>query len=182
MFLIVGLGNVGKKYDNTYHNMGFSVIDSLAGKYDIKMTKKRGNALVFVGKIAGKKVVLAKPQTFMNLSGTSVKSLLKKYKIELNNMIVVYDDVDLEPGEVRFRNSGSAGTHNGMRNIIQHTSSKEFKRIRIGIGKGKGDLAKFVLSHIKKENQEEINVSKEKAVNLLEDILKNNGELENKSA
>lgn len=182
MYLLVGLGNVGKKYDNTYHNVGFSVIDDFAKKYDVKMTKKRGNALVFVGKINGQKMVLAKPQTYMNLSGTSVKSLIKKYKIDINNLIVIYDDVDLEPGDVRFRNSGSAGTHNGMKNIVQHINTKDFKRIRVGIGKGKGDLAKFVLSHIKKENLPIIDEAKEKAIDLIEEIIKNNGELENKSA
>jgi len=148
MYVIVGLGNPGRKYEHTRHNVGFDVIDILSQKYDIPMVKLKCKAVVGEGMIRGKKVVLAMPQTFMNLSGESVVQLLNWYKPEEDQLIVVYDDVDLQEGKLRFRPSGSAGTHNGMRNIIYLLGRDNFPRVRVGIGRpAEGwDMADWVLS------------------------------------
>lgn len=149
MYIIVGLGNPGKKYEGTRHNAGFEVIDTLADKYRIEVETKKFKALVGKGIIDGQHVVLAKPQTFMNLSGESVRELIDFYKIDTEmELIVVYDDISLEPGQLRIRKKGSAGGHNGMKNIISHTGTQEFLRIRVGVGeKPVGfDLADYVLS------------------------------------
>ena len=135
MYVIVGLGNPGRKYEHTRHNVGFDVIDILSQKYDIPMVRLRCKAVVGEGMIRGKKVALAMPQTFMNLSGESVVQLLNWYKPEEDQLIVVYDDVDLQEGKLRFRPSGSAGTHNGMRNIIYLLGRDNFPRVRVGIGR-----------------------------------------------
>jgi len=135
MYVIVGLGNPGRKYEHTRHNVGFDVIDILSQKYDIPMVRTRCKAVVGEGMIRGKKVALAMPQTFMNLSGESVVQLLNWYKPEEDQLIVIYDDVDLQEGKLRFRPSGSAGTHNGMRNIIYLLGRDNFPRVRVGIGR-----------------------------------------------
>ena len=135
MYVIVGLGNPGRKYEHTRHNVGFDVIDILSQKYDIPMVRTRCKAVVGEGMIRGKKVALCMPQTFMNLSGESVVQLLNWYKPEEDQLIVIYDDVDLQEGKLRFRPSGSAGTHNGMRNIIYLLGRDNFPRVRVGIGR-----------------------------------------------
>lgn len=148
MYIIVGLGNPGKKYENTRHNAGFEVIDTLADKYRIDVETKKFKALVGKGIIDGQHVVLAKPQTFMNLSGESVRELIDFYKIDVaTELIIAYDDVSLEPGQLRIRKKGSAGGHNGMKSIISHAGGQEFLRIRVGVGeKPEGyDLADYVL-------------------------------------
>lgn len=181
MFLVVGLGNPGKKYENTYHNVGFCVLDAYSKNKTVNITKKKGNALIFEGKINNQKVILAKPQTYMNLSGSSVSSLAKKFKIEPNNIVIVYDDVDLDVGQVRFRSSGSGGTHNGMRDIVKALGT-QVKRVRIGVGRGSGkSLADFVLSQIKKQEKPIIEEAVVKAIELIDEIINNNGEMENKS-
>lgn len=149
MYIIVGLGNPGKKYEGTRHNVGFEVIDTLADKYRIDVETKKFKALIGKGVIEGQHAVLAKPQTFMNLSGESVRELIDFYKIDAETeLIVVYDDISLDPGQLRIRKKGSAGGHNGMKNIISHAGTQEFVRVRVGIGeKPVGfDLADYVLS------------------------------------
>lgn len=135
MYIVVGLGNPGRKYEHTRHNVGFDVIEVLSQKYDIPLQKLRCKAVVGEGTIRGERVVLAQPQTFMNLSGESVVQLINWYKVEPDHLIVVYDDVDLPEGKLRFRPSGSAGTHNGMRNIIYLLGKENFPRFRVGIGR-----------------------------------------------
>ena len=135
MYVIVGLGNPGRKYARTRHNVGFDVLEILADKYNINMVKLKCKAVVGEGMIRGHKVALCQPQTFMNLSGESVVQLVNWYKPEDDQLIVVYDDVDLAEGKLRFRPKGSAGTHNGMRNIIYLLGKDNFPRVRVGIGR-----------------------------------------------
>jgi len=134
MYIIVGLGNPGKKYENTRHNMGFLTIDQIAEKYDIKVDKLKFKALTGEGRIAGQKVLLVKPQTFMNLSGESVREVFNFYKEDIENLMVIYDDIDIPTGTIRLRKSGSSGTHNGMRSVIYQLSDDGFPRVRVGIG------------------------------------------------
>lgn len=150
MYIIVGLGNPKNEYKNTRHNMGFDVIDVLADKAGINMDMKKHKAVCGKGTIGGKKVILAQPQTFMNLSGLSVAELVNYYKIDPSKeLIVVYDDIDLDPGQLRVRKQGSAGGHNGMKSIIGGINTQDFVRIRVGVGaKPKEyDLADYVLGH-----------------------------------
>lgn len=155
MFIIAGLGNPGKKYENTRHNMGFAAIDILAEKYGIKVNRLRFNALTGEGRINGEKVLLIKPQTYMNLSGESLRPALDYYKTEPENLIVIYDDVDIPAGYIRVRKKGSAGTHNGMKSILYHLRTEEFPRIRVGIGSGKKeDMISFVIGGISKNEAE----------------------------
>ena len=119
MYVVVGLGNPGKQYENTRHNVGFNVIDILAKEYDISVTKIKHKALIGEGRIGSEKVLLVKPQTYMNLSGETLIDIYKYYKVDLDNIIVIYDDIDLDVGKLRIRKKGSAGTHNGMRSIEQ---------------------------------------------------------------
>ena len=148
MYVIVGLGNPGRKYEHTRHNVGFDVLEILSQKYDIPMLKLRCKAVVGEGTIRGHRVALCQPQTFMNLSGESVVQLVNWYKPEEDQLIVIYDDVDLPEGKIRFRPSGSAGTHNGMRNIIYLLGRENFPRVRVGIGRQPEgwDLADWVLA------------------------------------
>lgn len=135
LFVIVGLGNPGKKYEGTRHNTGFYVIDELAHTADIRIKRLKHMALYGKGTIGNKKVVLYKPQTFMNSSGESVREILKWYKISLDRLIIVYDDIDIELGKIRVRRKGSAGTHNGMKSVLFNIRSEDFPRVRVGIGR-----------------------------------------------
>ena len=156
MFIIVGLGNPTKEYEGTRHNVGFEVIDRIAEKYNIDVAVKKHRALVGKGMIGGEKVILAKPQTFMNLSGESVRSLLDFYKVdETTELLIIYDDVSLAPGQLRIRAKGSAGGHNGIKSIIAHVGGQVFPRIKIGVGEKppKMDLADYVLGHFSKEDR-----------------------------
>ena len=154
MYIIVGLGNPGKQYENTRHNMGFLAVDLLAEKYNIEVNKLKFKALVGEGRIAGQKVLLVKPQTYMNLSGESVRQAIDYYKIEPEELIVIYDDIDIPTGTFRIRKKGSPGTHNGMRNIFQHIQTNDFPRIRVGIGSGKKeDLINYVTGGIRKDEK-----------------------------
>ena len=152
MYIIVGLGNPGKQYEHTRHNVGFEVIDRLAEKHDILMTERKHRAFCGKGLIGGQKAMLVKPQTFMNLSGESVKSAVDFYQIGTDELIVVYDDVSLSPGQLRIRRSGSAGGHNGIKNIIAQLGTQEFPRVKVGVGEKpeRMDLADYVLSHFSK--------------------------------
>ena len=155
MYIIVGLGNPGKKYENTRHNMGFLTIDRMAEEYGISVDKIKFKALVGEGRIAGQKVVLVKPQTYMNLSGQSVQEIMHFYKEDIENLVVIYDDLDIPAGKIRVRKKGSAGTHNGMRNIVQMLADDGFPRIRVGIGgEKKGDLIDFVIGGVSKSEME----------------------------
>ena len=156
MYIIVGLGNPKKEYDNTRHNIGFDVIDALADANRIGVSEKKHKAIIGKGIIAGQKVVLAKPQTFMNLSGESVRELTDYYKAdETTELIVISDDISLDVGQLRIRKKGSAGGHNGLKNIILHLGHDSFQRIKMGVGeKPKNyDLADYVLGHFSKEDQ-----------------------------
>ncbi len=153
MYLIVGLGNPTKKYEKTRHNLGFDTIDYLADKYDIKVKEKKSNALIGQGFIGTEKVILCKPQTFMNESGIAVRALSEYFKIDpVKEVIVLFDDISLEPGRIRVRLKGSAGGHNGIKSIIAHLGTDGFKRVKIGAGgKKEGqDLADHVLSTFSK--------------------------------
>lgn len=155
MYIIVGLGNPGKKYENTRHNMGFIAVDLLAEKYGIKVDKIKFKALVGEGRIAGQKVLLVKPQTFMNLSGQSAMEVMNFYKEDIENLIVIYDDIDIPTGTIRLRKKGSAGTHNGMRNIVYLLQEDGFPRIRVGIGSEKKvDLINYVTGGVTKQEKE----------------------------
>lgn len=159
MYIIVGLGNPGRQYAHTRHNVGFDTIDVLADKYRIDVDSKKFKALYGKGVIEGQKVILAKPQTFMNLSGESVRELIDFFKVdEASELIVIYDDISLEPGQLRIRKKGSAGGHNGIKNIIAHLGSQEFLRVKVGVGeKPKGyDLADYVLGHFSKEERVQV--------------------------
>lgn len=161
MYIIAGLGNPGKKYEQTRHNMGFMAVDFLAEKYDIKVNKIRFRALTGEGRIAGQKVLLLKPQTYMNLSGESIRLALEYYKVNPQELIVIYDDIDIQAGMIRIRKKGSAGTHNGMRNILYHIRTEDFPRIRVGIGSGrKEDMIDYVTGSVPKN---EITLLKEAA-------------------
>lgn len=156
MFLIVGLGNPGRQYEHTRHNVGFDVMDAIAEKYNISISEKKHKALCGKGVINGVKVVLAKPQTFMNLSGESVESLLSYYKLDPEEeMLVIYDDISLAPGNLRIRKKGSAGGHNGIKNIIAQTGTQNFLRIKVGVGEKPKDwdLADYVLGRFDEEER-----------------------------
>ena len=174
MFLIVGLGNPGKQYEHTRHNIGFDVMDAIADKYNISISEKKHKALCGKGIIEGQKVVLAKPQTFMNLSGESVGELLNYYQlVPESEMLVIFDDISLAPGGLRIRKKGSAGGHNGIKNIIALTGTQNFMRIKVGVGeKPKGwDLADHVLGHFDGEDRKKVDDSILDAVKATEMIL-----------
>ena len=181
MILIVGLGNPGKEYENTHHNMGFMVLDEFAKSVDATISKNKDKSLIFEGNILGEKVVLAKPQTYMNLSGEAVVALKNRFKPD--KILVVYDDIDVEVGAIRFRNSGSAGSHNGMRSIVSLLGSQDFARIRVGIKpqEKQQNLANYVLAKVSKNNLEQINGAIEKASILIKQFITNKGVLENAS-
>lgn len=166
MYIIVGLGNPKKEYDNTRHNIGFDVVDALAEKNNISINEKKHKALIGKGMIAGQKVVLAKPQTYMNLSGESVRELTDYYKIDAESeLIVISDDISLDVGGIRIRKKGSSGGHNGLKNIILHLGNEKFLRIRMGVGEKPQnyDLADYVLGHFTKEERVLLNESIENA-------------------
>ena len=171
MFCIVGLGNPEKKYENTRHNIGFDVIDAIAEKYSIAVRERGFRALFGKGAIEGQRVILLKPQTYMNLSGESVREITDYFKIDPEEeLIVISDDVSLEVGGIRIRKKGSAGGHNGMKDIIAHLGTQEFLRIRVGVGgKPEGqDLVNHVLGHFSQEDRKVV----EEAVHSAADAVK----------
>lgn len=152
MYVIVGLGNPGKKYELTRHNIGFEVIDYLANRHGIKVETIKHKSLLGSGRINGEKVILVKPQTFMNLSGEAVLSIINFYKIPLENLMVIYDDVDIDLFRIRIRKKGSSGSHNGMKNIIYLMKDDNFPRLRFGIGKPERDIIDHVLGKFKSDD------------------------------
>ena len=175
MYVIVGLGNPGSKYEHTRHNVGFEIIDALARRDRISVERSKCKAIVGEGIIGGQRAVLCKPQTYMNLSGESVVQLCNWYKPEYDQLIVLFDDCDLPEGKVRFRAEGSAGTHNGMRNIIYLLGRTDFPRIRVGIGRPPEgwELCDFVLTRpTGDEDKKLMNEGYEKAAQAVEIYLK----------
>ena len=155
--LVVGLGNPGEKYEKTRHNIGFLALDYIAEKQNIKINRSKFKALVCDSDINGKRVLFMKPQTFMNNSGEAVREAVDFYKIPVENVIVIYDDISLQPGKMRIRLKGSDGGHNGIKSIIHHLNSNEFPRVKIGVGAKPNpdyDLADWVLGNIPKNDQE----------------------------
>lgn len=165
MIVLAGLGNMGPKYERTRHNVGFDTIDFLAAKYRISNFKSKHKALIAEGIIQGRKTLLVKPQTYMNNSGEAIREILDYYKILPEELVVIYDDTDIDVGRLRIRAKGSAGTHNGMRSILSHIKTENFPRIRIGIGKApeKMNLADFVLSRFTDDERKLVNEVIEKA-------------------
>ena len=175
MKLIVGLGNPEKDYANTRHNMGFNVINKLAEKYNIEIKKDKFKAIFGNGIIEGEKVILIKPQTFMNLSGEAVQEFVNFYKVSLQDIIIIYDDVDIEPGKIRIRKNGSSGNHNGMKSVISCLNSESFPRIRVGIGKPQGhlDMIAHVIGGISEEDKEALKTGVDFASEAVIEIIKN---------
>ena len=174
MFIIVGLGNPTNEYAGTRHNVGFDVIDQIADKYNISVTERKHRAFCGKGIIGGQKVILVKPQTYMNLSGESVRSVLDFYKVDVETeLLVIFDDVSLDVGQLRIRKKGSAGGHNGIKNIIQHLGTNVFHRIKVGVGEKPKDydLVDYVLGHFSKVEQEQMEEGYERAVNAVEMML-----------
>lgn len=174
MYIIAGLGNPGQKYEGTRHNIGYRVLDELAKKYDINILESKFKGLIGKGMIQGEKAILIKPLTYMNLSGECIGEAVSYFKIdETAELIVVADDINLNVGQIRIRKKGSAGGHNGLKNIILHLGSENFIRVRMGVGdKPVGyDLADYVLGHFKKEEEELLSESKNNAVLAIETII-----------
>ena len=172
MYLIVGLGNPERKYDGTRHNVGFEAIDAISKKFGIEVNHKEHKGIVGKGIINGKKVILAKPLTYMNLSGECVLPLTDYYEIDPTaEMIVISDDVSLSTGNIRVRKKGSAGGHNGLKNIINLLGTNEFPRIRVGVGECEGDMIAHVLGRYNAEDRERVDASMEKVIGAVEMFL-----------
>ncbi|MGD9568890.1 MAG: aminoacyl-tRNA hydrolase [Sedimentibacter sp.] len=174
MYIIAGLGNPGKEYTGTRHNVGYDTLDCLAEKNNVQLNKLKFNSVYGETTINGEKVMLVKPVTYMNRSGVAIDEIIKFYKIPVENLIVIYDDIDIPVGTLRIRPHGSSGTHNGMKSIIQHVGNN-FPRIRIGIGRNPDmDLADYVLQKFNKEDREKILPIMEKAAEAAVEIIENN--------
>lgn len=179
MYIIAGLGNPGKKYVNSRHNIGFDALDAVAAKYNIDVKKVKFNGIYGEGVIGGEKVVLVKPQTFMNLSGECIRDFKNWYKVENDQIIIIYDDISLPLGKMRIRPKGSAGGHNGIKSIIYQTGSEVFPRIKIGVGSPENpdfDLADYVLGHFSKGEIEVLVPVAVKAAEAVAEIIKNGTE------
>ncbi|WFA07743.1 aminoacyl-tRNA hydrolase [Tissierella sp. Yu-01] len=173
MFVVIGLGNPGKDYTNTRHNAGFDTIDILAKRNNIAINKIKFKSVYGEGKIGNEKVMLVKPQTFMNNSGICVREIIQFYKVPVENIIIAVDDIDIDFATVRIKMKGSAGSHNGLKSIIYHLQSDQFPRVKIGVGKKyeNQDLADFVLSRFSKEERPEIETILLKAAEAIETII-----------
>lgn len=175
MWIVAGLGNPGKQYLYTWHNMGYLAVDMLADKHGIFLGKEKYKGLWGKGKIAGQDVIIIKPTTYMNNSGECLVEISRFYKVEPKNIITVYDDIDIAKGTIRVRQKGSAGTHNGMRSIIQLLGTQEFPRVRIGTGPvpEHWDLVNYVLSEVPQDDRKLINDAFVKACEAVEEIISN---------
>ena len=175
MYLIIGLGNPEEEYSKTRHNMGFNAINKIADQYGIKVNKSKFQGLYESAIIEGKKVMLIKPQTYMNLSGECIKQFVDFYKIPNEDILVIYDDMDIEPGKIKIRKKGGAGGHNGMKSIIKMLGTEEFARIRTGIGRPNhsGDDINYVIGAIPEEEIPKLDEGVEKAKEAVIEILKN---------
>lgn len=173
MFVVVGLGNPGKDYANTRHNVGFDAIDLLAERNNIKLNKIKFTSVYGEGNINGEKVLLVKPQTYMNNSGVTVRDIYNFYKVPIENILVIVDDIDIGFGSVRIKSKGSAGSHNGLKSIVSLLQRQDFPRIKIGVGakKENQDLASFVLSRFPKDERKEIEEAILMAVESVETII-----------
>lgn len=177
MKLIVGLGNPGKKYAATRHNVGFTAIKRLADKFDIRNVDKDCEALIAKGKIKEIKVILAQPLTYMNNSGRSVAKLVNKYNVSLEDLVVIYDDLDLPTGKLRVKSKGSSGGHNGIQSIMDNLNSEEINRIRIGIGRPLDlPVTEYVLREFSKEQQKRVEETFEIIEQVIVEIIKNGAE------
>lgn len=174
MYLIVGLGNPGKEYENTRHNTGFKVINEMSNRYDIQISQSKFNGKYGTGIIEGNKVILLQPQTYMNLSGECVKKFVDFYRLNSEQLIIIYDDIDIEVGKIRIRKEGGAGTHNGMKSIVNELQTKKFPRVRVGIGmpEEKMDLMHHVLGKVQEEEKQTYQKGIETAAKAVEQILK----------
>lgn len=174
MKCIVGLGNPGKKYMKTRHNIGFMVIDELADRHGWKLNKNKFNGNYAMELVDGEKVILLQPQTFMNLSGEAVRPLMDYYNLALEDILIIYDDLDLPTGKIRLRAKGGHGGHNGMRSLINHLGTKEFNRIRFGVGRPTNQMpvVDYVLNNFAKAEQQTITDSIEKAADACEAWMK----------
>lgn len=174
MYLIVGLGNPEEDYSKTRHNMGFNTVNKIALKYGIEMNKKKFDSLYGEGTIENQKVILLKPQTYMNLSGKAIIQVVNFYKIPLENICVIYDDMDIEPGIIKIRKKGGAGSHNGMKSVVDELNSEEFARVRIGIGmpKFKDDSINYVIGAIPEEEVKILDEGTTKGADAMISILK----------
>lgn len=170
MKIIAGLGNPDREYAGTRHNIGFDAITAISDKTGISVTEKKFKALIGKGTICGQKVILMKPQTYMNLSGEAIIEAMNFFKLEPKDVCIVYDDVNLDPGFIRVRERGSAGGHNGIKNIISHLGSEDFPRIRIGVGEKpkEWDLKDYVMGHFSGEDEVKIRAALEDAVTAAE--------------
>ena len=175
MYLIVGLGNPETEYARTRHNMGFDVINKLSYKYNINVNKIKFNSLYGTGKIQGENVILVKPQTYMNLSGIAVRDFINFYKIQSENVLIIYDDLDIAPGLIKIRKKGGPGTHNGMKSVVNEIKTQQFPRIRIGIGmpQYKSDLLNYILTRIPDNEYELLENAIEKAAVAISEMIKN---------
>ena len=175
MYLIVGLGNPENEYANTRHNMGFDTINKLAENNNIEVNKNKYKSLYGTGIIQNQKVILLKPQTYMNLSGEAVKEVVNFYHINSKEIIIIYDDIDTEKGNIRIRKKGGPGSHNGMKSVVENIQTIDFERIRVGIGQPeyKNDMINYVIGKISEEEQKVLQEGVKKAAEAVEEILKN---------
>lgn len=175
MRIIIGLGNPEEEYAGTRHNMGFDVINEIAKAYKIEVNKNKFNSLYTKSNIEGEEVILVKPQTYMNLSGTSAREVAQFYKAKPEEILIIYDDMDIKQGTIKIRKKGSSGGHNGVKSVIANLGTEEIARIRVGIGKAqeKEDKIKYVIGHVSKEDKEKLKEGVEKAKEAVIEILRN---------
>lgn len=175
MYLIIGLGNPEEEYANTRHNMGFHTINKIAKKYHIEVNRTKFNALYGDGIIEGKKIILIKPQTYMNLSGSAAREFVNFYKVTMEDIIIIHDDIDLDKGVVKIRKKGGPGTHNGMKSVVTELATQNFPRVRVGIGtpEHKKDIINYVIGQIPKEDANILDEATSKAAEAIVEIIKN---------
>jgi PTH1 family peptidyl-tRNA hydrolase len=172
MWLVVGLGNPGRRYRGTRHNVGWEVVDRLSARWDLPVSREEEEALVGRGEIAGQEVLLAKPLTYMNRSGEAVRGLVRRYGVQPQEVLVIYDDVDLPVGTIRIRPRGSSGGHHGMASVLEALGTSEIPRVRVGIGRPRGEAAEYVLSRFSSEERPLIEEAMERAADAVEAILR----------